>query len=152
MVISPLLRASTLSSLIRELIDSSNMFPPGLISETQRTLALLFPQYDAVSMKWMQRQQSQLQLDSKILECGQLGSEDRQIDKFDYWHDRLVVLKQLFDDAEPRSLIQWWRDRRRPAQWYNFWFAVALVVGLTLLFGLVQSIEGGFQAYKAYNP
>jgi hypothetical protein len=128
------------------------MFPPRFIDETQRTLALLFPQYDTASTKWLQRQQSQLQLDSKILGCGQLSSEDRQIDKFEYWHDRLVVLKQLFDDAEPRSLTQWWRDRRRPAQWYNFWFAVALVVGLTLLFGLVQSIEGGLQAYKQYNP
>jgi hypothetical protein len=106
----------------------------------------------SVSGKWLQRQQSLQQLDSIILKCGQLSSEDRQIDKFEYWHDRLVVLKQLFDDAEPRSLLQWWRDRRRPAQWYNFWFAVALVVGLTLLFGLAQSIEGGIQAYKVYNP
>jgi len=35
------------------------------------------------------------------------------------------------------------RDRCRLAQWYNFWFAGALVVSLTLIFGLVQSIEGG---------
>jgi hypothetical protein len=37
-------------------------------------------------------------------------------------------------------------------QWFNFWFAVALLVGLTVFFGLVQSIEGALQVYKAYHP
>jgi hypothetical protein len=72
-----------------------------------------------------------------IAKCGQLSSEDHQIGKFEYWYDRVVVLKQPFDDAEPRSLLQWWCNRRRLAQWYHFRFAVMLVVGSTCFLDLL---------------
>lgn len=84
-------------------------------------------------------------------ECGQLKKSERQIDKFRYWHDRLVVLKQVFDEAEPSTMKQWWNDRRKRVQWYTFWVA-ALVLGLTIFFGLIQCIEGAMQVYKAYHP
>ena len=32
---------------------------------------------------------------------------------FEYWHDRLVILKQTFDKAEPRNIKQLWYDRRK---------------------------------------
>lgn len=62
------------------------------------------------------------------------------------------MLKQAFDEADPKTVRQWWLDRGKPVQWFNFWFAVALVVGLTVLFGTIQSIEGGLQTWKAYHP
>jgi hypothetical protein len=37
-------------------------------------------------------------------------------------------------------------------QWYNFWLAVALIVGMTFFFGVIQSVEGAMQVYKAYRP
>jgi hypothetical protein len=75
--------------------------------------------------------------------------EERQIENFQYWHDRLVILKQVFDEAEPSNIRQWWNDRRKRVQWYTFWVAAAVVLTLTIFFGLVQSVEGAIQVYYA---
>lgn len=85
-------------------------------------------------------------LDPKLVEVGHLNTHDRQIENFKYWHDRLVMLKQAFDDSEPSTLSQWWVDRRKRVQWFTFWVAI-LVLILTSVFGVVQCIEGGIQAY-----
>lgn len=90
-------------------------------------------------------------LDVNLIKCGCLDAQDRQIDEFDYWHDRLVILKQLFDEREPTSLMDWWHDRRRGLQRYPFLLA-AIALALTLLLGIVQVIEAGIQVYKAFQP
>ena len=129
---------------------SSTLLPAALIDETMRTLALLLPEHDSDVEIWFQQQTAKLQkrrklpLDPLARECGQLKVEERQIDNFEYWHDRLVILKQVFDEAEPNTIRQWWNDRRKRVQWYTFWIA-ALVLGLTILFGLIQSVEGALQ-------
>lgn len=89
-------------------------------------------------------------LDSLARENGQLKVEERQINNFEYWHDRLVILKQAFDEAEPRNMKQWWHDKRKRVQWYTFWVAI-MVLMLTVFFGLVQSIEGALQVYMAFK-
>jgi hypothetical protein len=127
------------------------VFPPRFIDETLRTLALLFPQYDKKSCKWFRAQQQKSGLDSQACGVAHLTAEERQIENFMFWHDRIGILKQVFDEAEPSTIAQWWRDRRRRVQWYTFWVAF-VVLALTILFGLIQSIEGGFQVYKAYYP
>lgn len=129
----------------------NQVFPCGFVDETLRTLSLLLPQYDATSSKWLISQQRILGLDHRIIEAGQLKANERQIEKFIFWHDRIGILKQVFDEAEPSTISQWWFDKRRRVQWYTFWTAV-IVVMLTLLFGVVQCVEGGLQVYKAYNP
>lgn len=83
--------------------------------------------------------------------CGHLKASDRQIEIFTFWHDRLVILKQIFDEAEPSTISEWWYDRRKGVQWYIFWVA-AMVLALTVFFGAVQCVEGGLQVYKAYYP
>lgn len=130
----------------------SPLFPEGFIEETLLTLSILFPPHDIITSIWFQNQPRNLHLDMEAIRCQHLQAEDRQIKKFRYWHDRLGILKQVFDEAEPKSILQWWRDRRRPVQWYNFWLAIALIGGLTFFFGFVQSIEGGMQVWKAFNP
>jgi hypothetical protein len=80
-----------------------------------------------------------------------LTMKDRDIGNFKYWHDRLVILKEGFDSTEPRPVGQWWFDKRKRVQWYTFWIAATVLV-LTVFFGLVQSIEGGIQAYAALHP
>jgi len=124
------------------------MFPDGFIDETIRTLALLFPQSDPKTMKWCRKLSRTLDIDCQVLKCDRLRAIDRHIDNFAFWRDRLVVLKQVFDEAEPSTLSQWWFDRRNGVQWYTFWLAI-LVLGFTLLFGLVQCIEGAVQIYTA---
>ena len=87
-------------------------------------------------------------LDPIARECSQLKVKERQIENFKYWHDRLVILKKAFDEAEPSNIQQWWYDRRKKVQWYTFWVA-ALVLGLTIIFGLIQCVEGALQVYLA---
>lgn len=86
-----------------------------------------------------------------ILSCGYSKTDDGQIENFVRWNDRLVVLKQVFDEVTPRNLSQWWHDRRNGVQWWTFWVAI-LVLGMTLLFGFIQCIIGIAQVYAAFNP
>jgi hypothetical protein len=131
--------------------------PAALIDETIRTLALLLPEHDKKVENWFEshrrkqirpQKQNRLPLDPLARECGQLKVEERQIENFEYWHDRLVILKQVFDEAEPSNIRQWWNDRRKKVQWYTFWVA-AIVLFLTILFGLIQCVEGAIQVYYA---
>lgn len=91
-----------------------------------------------------------LQLDPLARECGQLKVSERKIENFEYYHDRLVMLKQVFDEADPSNIRQWWHDRRKKVQWYTFWIAVVVLV-LTILFGLIQCVEGALQVYLAWK-
>ncbi|KAM0380101.1 hypothetical protein ACHAO7_002752 [Fusarium culmorum] len=142
-----------------------------LADETLQTLALLFPSSDVETRKWFS-QLSEAGLDKRAIQCGQLKTDRRQTERFRFWNDRLVVLKQVFDEAQPKSLSQWWYDRRNGVQWYfslianvpntdchplipvvkryTFWVAV-LVLVLTIFFGLVQSIEGALQVYASFK-
>ena len=126
------------------------------MDETLQTLALLLPRRDTTVSRWFRSQQNlkelQNRVDDEAASERRLKAAERQINKFVFWHDRLVILKQAFDKSQPKSLRQLWNDRRNPVQWYNFWFAVALIVGLTVLFGVASTVEGAMQVYKAYHP
>ncbi|KAF4455853.1 hypothetical protein F53441_1885 [Fusarium austroafricanum] len=131
--------------------SDTTLFSQEFIDETLNTMALLFPRWDMETRAWYQTQASLRGLDTQLTEIGQLDADKRQIEKFSFWHDRLVILKQVFDESRPSSLRQWWHDRRNGVQWYTFWVAI-LVFLLTVFFGLVQSVEGALQVYKAFNP
>ncbi|OIW33077.1 hypothetical protein CONLIGDRAFT_711047 [Coniochaeta ligniaria NRRL 30616] len=127
------------------------IYPDGFIYETIRTLALLFPANDRKSRLWLKGLiRSNDQLDRHLSSCGSLRSHERRFGNFSYWHDRLVILKQAFDDSSPRTLNQWWNDRRNSVQWYTFWVAI-LVFIMTVIFGVIQSVEGGLQVYFAWK-
>ena len=87
----------------------------------------------------------------QLVGTGNLNAEKRQIENFRYWHDRLVILKEVYDEARPNTLSQWWYDRRNGVQWYTFWVALWVLI-LTIIFGFVQCVEGGLQVYIAFNP
>jgi hypothetical protein len=125
--------------------------PEGLAEETLRTLALLVPS-KPWTRAWITKQAAFKNhlLDHQILHCGPLTTDNRRIEHFKFWGDRLVTLKQVFDEARPRTLAQWWHDRRNGVQWYTFWVAVAVLV-LTVFFGLVQSLEGAMQVYASFK-
>jgi hypothetical protein len=109
-------------------------------------MSLLFPQGDKQTV---QKYQSCTRIDARILRCGNLRDIDRDINGFLFWRDRLVILKQKFDAAHPRTINQWWWDRRNGVQWYTFWVAILILI-LTTFFGLVQSVEGALEVYKAF--
>ncbi|RKU47800.1 hypothetical protein DL546_007263 [Coniochaeta pulveracea] len=129
------------------------IYPDGLAEETLQTLKLLLPQSDKKSRLWLGHQIASsrpLQLDHCLARLGPSRSHERRIENFFYWHDRLVILKQAFDDSSPKTLQQWWHDRRNPVQWYTFWVAIIVFV-MTLFFGIIQSVEGAMQVYLSWN-
>lgn len=134
--------------------SNNAVLPSGLAEETLKTLAMLFPYTDAATKKWLARRVAIAEVDPQIVqsirEFGRLKPDDRKIERFEFWHDRIVLLKEVYDDARPRMLSQLWYDRRNGLQWYTFWIAIVLFV-LTVVFGLIQSIEGGMQAYVSYK-
>ncbi|KAK7920146.1 hypothetical protein PG985_008168 [Apiospora marii] len=138
---------------------SSPIFPDGFVNETLRTIALLFPEAQfgrngTPGGRWFRQKRLKdagSLLDSRLTHCGNVQMEERQIERFTYWRDRLVILKQAYDDATPGTISQWWHDRRNGVQWYTFWVAI-LVLVLTTLLGLVQCVESALQVYKAYIP
>ena len=126
------------------------------MAETIETIALLLPARDGETRAWfekeLRRNSSGNIIDVTAIDCATLSPQHRQLQHFEFWHDRLLALKMAFDEANPKTVRQLWFDRRNPENWYNWWFAVVLVIALTLFFGVVQSIEGGIQVYKAYHP
>jgi hypothetical protein len=136
------------------LMCPSQTFPKDLAEETLNTLALLFPSSDMETEQWFTKLRLTHEydtLDSQLTKCGYLKTGKRQFENFKFWHDRLVILKQVFDESHPSTFKQWWHDRRNGVQWYTFWVAIVILF-LTIFFGLVQSIEGALQVYKAYHP
>ncbi|KAJ2980262.1 hypothetical protein NUW58_g6992 [Xylaria curta] len=125
--------------------SSQSLLPANLVAETIQTLALLFPSADRETRKWASKLPF---VDLRVYQCGRLKADLRQIENFQIWRDRLVILKQIYDEAQPKTLRQWWHDRRNGMQWYMFWFAV-LVLILTVFFGLVQGVEGALQVYAS---
>jgi hypothetical protein len=131
--------------------QGNSLFPEGFVDETLQTMALLFPQnkWYARTKLWYRRNLAPTVTDADegVLSV-RASSTVLQIGEYRYWHDRLVRLKLVYDQAKPRTVRQWWNDRREGSQWYALW----VVLGFTVFFGLVQSIEGALQVYKAYHP
>jgi hypothetical protein len=114
---------------------------------------MLIPSSDSQSRKWFSEKQRNLKPKNVMLDpwagsCKHLNAAGRQLKNFKYWKDRLVILKQAFDESEPHTLSQWWYDDRKRVQWYTFWVA-ALVLMLTVIFGLLQTGIGIVQAWAS---
>ncbi|KAK0627598.1 hypothetical protein B0T14DRAFT_420955 [Immersiella caudata] len=128
----------------------SPLFSESFVKETLRTLALLFPQNDTKTRRWLQGQIAEHKLDPAVACCGNLRAQTRRFEQFSYWRDRLIILKQAFDESSPRGLRQWWNDRRNSVQWYTFWVAI-WVFAMTVFFGLMQSVTGVLQVYLSWQ-
>jgi hypothetical protein len=132
------------------LIKNSDILNGELIEETLSTLALLLPSRDQRTRKWFKEKARQFGLDPLVAACGQLPARRRKIEHFNFWRDRLVILKQAFDDSEPDTVSQWWYDDRKKVQWYTFWVA-ALVLLLTVVFGAIQCVASIIQAWASWK-
>ncbi|KAI1329214.1 hypothetical protein F5Y16DRAFT_114780 [Xylariaceae sp. FL0255] len=142
--------------------QENSIFPDQFVNETLRTLALLFPQAEFGSSRrganrkraWFQKlcsESTSCLVDSRATLCGNLRTEDRQIERFTYWRDRLIMIKQVYDDATPHTIKQWWYDRRNGERWFTFWVAVTVLV-ITIVLGVIQSVASLLQVYKAFYP
>lgn len=113
--------------------------PDKFVDETLDSIALLFPRGNIAQDKWLQK------LDPAIRD---LDSPPRETDAYDYWRDRLLIIAEVLDEAQPATISQWWNDRRNKVQWYTFWVA-AVVLVLTLIFGMLQTAIGIVQAWAS---
>ena len=128
--------------------SATTRLPKVLVDETIRSISLLIPPILGEPNPWFQQQRKKHLIDAQAGVCDRLNSSERQIEKFAYWRDRLVLLKRTFDDAEPRNISQLWWDDRKKTQWFTFWVAV-LVFIMTVFFGIVQSVAGIVQAWAS---
>lgn len=74
--------------------QSSTLYPGGLLEGTLKTLTLLLPQYDKSLQKWLSTQIKCSAIDSQLASLGHLSLDERQLNAFHFWHDRLTILKQ----------------------------------------------------------
>jgi len=125
----------------------SEMFQGGFLAETNKIMSLLLPRSDAPRRKWLQRESKEQDLDNSVLACPYLKASERTVKHFDYYRDRLIILREVFEEHEPRSILQYWRDDRKLIQWWPFWIAITVFV-LTL----IGYVEGALQVYKRLNP
>lgn len=136
------------SALSFHKLSKTSPLPRDLVDETLRSISLLIPPILGERNPWFLQQRKEHNIDANAGLCDRLNSSQRQIDKFVYWRDRLVLLKRTFDDAEPRNIKQLWWDDRKKTQWFTFWVAV-LVFIMTVFFGVVQSVAGIVQAWAS---
>ena len=127
--------------------ESCQALPKDLVSETIRTLDLLFPFGKESTQKYLdETSQSFHRTSSRNL------SRATHFGEFQFWGKRLMELHEVFNEA-PRSILQMWYDRRNPIQWWTFWLA-AFIALLTVLFGVISSYTGFRQvvlAQKSYD-
>jgi hypothetical protein len=93
---------------------------------------------------WYKTNQKHHTLDPSVLSLEYLDPSHRNADNFQYWGARLQRIKRAYDGHEPNGPLQWWRDDRKPVQWWTFWIA-ALVLALTVIFGFTQSVTAILQ-------
>lgn len=116
-----------------------------LISETLSTIDLLIPLTNPECNSWLARELQTWGLDRNINHRDPLNLNKT---RYTYWKDRLLDIEATFQRAKPRSIFQWWYDRRDMQQWWGFWLVVVGIF-LTVLFGLIQSITGIVQVVLA---
>lgn len=125
-----------------------DIFPNNFLDETQRTLSLMLPVTDISSVKkWFSSKQKRLGLDPAAGDCRHLRAAQRNIQNFDFWRDRLIIAREVFDLSQPSGLLHFWRDDRNKVQWWTFWIAVTV-----FLLTLIGVIESALQVYKGYHP
>jgi hypothetical protein len=129
----------------------SLLYPGDFLSETERTLSLLFPPANFEASKRTRRigEKDHVDIEAAI-ESSVASDEMLDLSNYPYWQERLREVQKAYDHARPKTLKQWWFDRRHRFEWATFWTAVVVFI-LTLIFGLIASITGIIQVYAAFK-
>ena len=136
------------SAVQLHMASDTSPYPKDFLDETLRTISLLLPPVLGDPSPWFRKEQIKNKLDGNVGVGRRLNSSERQITQFQYWRDRLVLLKRTFDEAEPRTISQLYHDDRKKTQWFTFWVAV-LVFLMTVFFGVIQSTASIVQAWAS---
>jgi hypothetical protein len=136
--------------LLQRSATAQSVFPQGLFDETCNSISLLCPYGDRQVRTWVETEQRTQKLDPGLTEWCRgyhLRPSGRQIQSFSYWRDSLIIVKEIYDEREPRTMKHFWRDHRRPVQWWTFWIAIT-----AFFLSLAACILTAIQVYKAYYP
>lgn len=116
------------------------LVPKAVLAETQRTLGLLFPKGDDDVKSWYKRQAAKHKLDLWLLEYEPLTLQQRQIDGFEFWRDRLIMLKTCYNEAQPLKPKQLFYDRRDGPRFFQVVNNVVILILtlVTIAFGAAQ--------------
>lgn len=72
-------------------------------------------------------------------------------DDFPVFGSRLLAIQRYNMRRQPSKVLDLWRDRRNPLQWYTFW-AVAIFGGAGILLSALQLGVGVVQLAYAIHP
>ncbi|KAL1882864.1 hypothetical protein Daus18300_000502 [Diaporthe australafricana] len=115
-----------------------SLLSKGLVEETLRSLALLFPSQPSKQVpSWLQASltASTSPYDTSLhaVSMVPLQPRKREIRSFYHWHDRLLVLKQALDVPSTMYIPAWpWYNLRDSGRRQPFWSLVLLMVFLVL--------------------
>jgi hypothetical protein len=124
-----------------------NLYPDGLLEETEETLALLFPTKNNKDSKRTRRLRDKHQVD---IETALDLPPSMVISHYKHWGERLAIVQQVYDTARPRHPRQWWFDRRNRVEWATLVVAVIVFI-MTLFFGVISSVTGILQVYASFK-
>jgi hypothetical protein len=113
-----------------------------MLTETIRTLNLLFPQWDPETDHLL-KQHGQTFHDLPPFD----GPHTLNLHEFDYWRYQLLELHEDIYRSPPVSWAQLWLDRRNPQQWYTFW--IALIILMLTLVSCIASLVQAWASLKA---
>lgn len=135
---------------------------PDLLSETLRTLNLLFPQLDQKSRFLLQQDVSSKGLDPRLLVPFQpyhgyhetprdvlLPETVRDLyERFPHWGDRLYLLWKEAEDPTPITAMGKWSDSNKSPR-FMYWAGV-IAVSIAIFFGIVATVLGALQVWISY--
>jgi hypothetical protein len=119
----------------------SDFFPKEFLSETRKTMHLLFPPNGLHSSKRIKKLAKARLVD---LEAQAVKTAPLDLTNYPVWRHRLAEVQRRYDAAKPSTVMQWWYDNRNKPERVTFWTAI-LVIFLTLVFGLISSVTGILQ-------
>ena len=135
----------------RSNVSFSLPYPPGFLQETERTLALLFDPVGNETSKRTRRIERKNHVDLEAAIHSLITSDARlDLRTYPYWQEHLREICKVYEEAQPKSLRQWWFDRRNRFNWATLWAAI-VVFCLTLIFGVISSITGIMQVYASFR-
>lgn len=129
------------------LIAVRELYPDGLLEETEETLDLLFPTKNIKDSKRTRRLRDKDDVD---IEAARDLPPSMTISHYKHWGDRLALVQQAYDTARPRRGRQWWYDRRNRVEWATLLVAIIVFI-MTLVFGIISSVTGIMQVYASFR-
>jgi hypothetical protein len=143
-------------------MKSSGCLTPRFLSETLRTIWLLFPENDPESFKYLQQEVSKNDLDPGLLQPLEIFCslhehpqsltlpEDMQdlFEQFPHWGERLYKILREVENPTPMTWYEKWSDRRASPR-YTYWAAV-MALAFAVFFGIAATILGALQVVMTY--